>query len=258
MGTATPMAASRERDDGMSLDGGGSEAGNAAAPGASTWQHLLFTWLSPAFPVGAFAYSHGLEMAVERGLVTRRDDVRRWITALTTQGSLRNDLLLLAEAHRATSHGDMSRLAAANALALAMQPSAERYLETTQQGGSFVTAIAAAWSHEGIVSCRSALDGDIAYAIAVGMAAGLHGIPLQPTLDAFAFAFTGNLTSAAIRLGVIGQTDAQIVVAASATSLRAAAQSAATGTLDDIFSATPSADLCSLEHETQYSRLFRS
>ncbi len=242
----------------MSLDGGGSEAFHETVAGVAAWQHLLLTWLSPAFPVGAFAYSHGLEMAVERGLLTGRDGLQLWIAALTTRGSLHNDLLLLAEAHRAVSGDDLRRLAAANALALALQPSAERFLETTQQGGSFLVAIAAAWPHAALGAAREALDGEVAYPVALGLAAALHHIPLPPLLDAFAFAFTSNLTSAAIRLGVIGQTDAQIIIAALASSLHAAALTTAAGTLDDIFSATPSADLCSLEHETQYSRLFRS
>lgn len=256
--TITAMTTrTKTSSDHMGLDGGGTEGFDASA-GAAAWQHLLFAWLSPAFPVGAFAYSHGLEMAAERGLLKGRDDLQGWIAALTTRGSLHNDLLVLAEAHRATSSDETPRLVAANALALALQPSAERFLETTQQGGSFLTAIAAAWPHEKLASARHALDGDVAYPVAFGLVAALHRIPLMPVLDAFAFAFTSNLTSAAIRLGVVGQTDAQIVIAALAPSLRAAAQAAAAGALDDVFSATPSADLCSLEHETQYSRLFRS
>ena len=225
---------------------------------ALPFQHLLFTWLSPAFPVGAFAYSHGLEMAAERGLLASQAALQDWLSALMTQGSLHNDLLLLAHAHRVATISDPASLGEINALALALQPSAERYLETTQQGGSFLIAIAAAWPHPMLDTLRAECSGDVAYPIAVAMAAGAHGIPLTPTLQAYAFAFMTTLTSAAIRLGIVGQTGAQAIIAALAVALHDAAAFAEAGTLDDIGSATFSADLCSLEHETQYSRLFRS
>jgi urease accessory protein len=229
----------------------------SAAPGIAG-ERLLFVWLSPSFPVGAFAYSQGLEMAVERGLVTSRATLQDWMAALIAHGSLRNDLIFLAAAHRAVATRDRDALTSANALACALQPSAERYLEATQQGGSFLSAIAGAWSNEAFVETRASLDGAISYPIAVGMASAAHRISLPATLDAFAFAWAGTLTSAAIRLSVVGQTDAQGVVAALAGSLSTAAQQAHTQTLDDIGGAAFSADLASLEHETQYSRLFRS
>lgn len=239
----------------------GSREGLAKSTNGQPFLSLLFTWLSPAFPVGAFAYSHGLEMGVERGLLKGREGLQSWIAALIAHGSLHNDLLLVAEAHRATVSEDKARLAKVNELALALQPSAERYLETTQQGGSFLLAIEAAWPHQKIaaMNCFSGTVAyPVAYPVALGLAAAAHGISLHPTLEAFSFAFTSNLASAAIRLGIVGQTDAQITTALLAASLQATADAAVNGTLDDIFSATPSADLCSLEHETQYSRLFRS
>ena len=222
------------------------------------FQHLLFTWLSPAFPVGAFAYSHGLEMAAERKLVTSQSQLQNWLSILITQGSLKNDLLLLAHAHRASHAADENGLVDVNALALALQPSAERYLESTQQGGSFLIAVAAAWPIAALIASHKIITQDVAYPVAVGIASAAHAIPLPPTLQAFAFAFVTNLTSAAIRLGIVGQTGAQAIIAALAPALHDAAVRAEQGTLEAIGSATFSADLCSLEHETQYSRLFRS
>ena len=246
----------------MSLDGGvpgcTETAARQAHPAAQAFQHLLFVWLSPSFPTGAFAYSHGLEMARERGLVVDRAGLQDWLHAVITQGSLRNDLIVLAAAYRAAAAHDSGALAAANVLALALQPGAERFLETTQQGGSFLLAIAAAWPHETVARHRADVRGDIAYPVAVAIAAAAHAIPLDATLGAFAFAFVGNLTSAAIRLGIVGQTNAQHVIAALAPALHATSAGALASTLDDVGSATFSADLCSLEHETQYSRLFRS
>ena len=197
-------------------------------------------------------------MAAERRMLPTHASLEAWLVALITQGSLNNDLLLAAHAYRAAAAAEHQSLAAVNALARALQPSAERYLETTQQGGSFLIAIAAAWPHPAIAELQSAITGEVAYPVAVGMSAAAHGIALDATLQAYAFAFTGNLTSAAIRLSIVGQTAAQMIIAALAQLLRAAALIAEHGTLDDIGSATFSADLCSLEHETQYSRLFRS
>lgn len=255
------QAASDATDTGTSGNVGSRE-GLTQSPSSEghrpSFQHLLFTWLSPAFPVGAFAYSHGLEMAAERLMLTTHASLENWLAALITQGSLQNDLLLVAHAYRAAAASEHQSLASVNALARALQPSAERYLETTQQGGSFLIAIAAAWPHPAIAGLQANIVGDVAYPVAVGMSAAVHGIALDATLQAYAFAFTGNLTSAAIRLGIIGQTAAQMIIAALAPLLHKATLIAEHGTLDDIGSATFSADLCSLEHETQYSRLFRS
>jgi urease accessory protein len=240
----------------MGLDGT-TDTTPRARQGASA-ERLLFLWLSPSFPVGAFAYSQGLEMAVEHGLVTSRATLETWLATLIDHGSLRNDLIVLGAAHTATQIQDSIALTAANDLACALQPSMERYLETTQQGGSFLQAIAANWTAPAFTAVRVHLGDIVAYPIALGIAAGAHAIPIAATRDAFAFAWATNQTSAAIRLSVIGQTDAQGVIAALAAPLTAAAIRSATQTLDDIGSATFSADLASLEHETQYSRLFRS
>ncbi len=228
----------------------------ASEPAA--FQHLLFVWLSPAFPVGAYAYSHGLEMAAARGLVASRADLQVWISDLIAQGSLRTDLLLLAAAYRCCRARDERGLLDVNALALALQPSAERYLETTQQGRSFMTAVAAGWPAPGLSDVVAMMNSEVAYAVSVGVAAAAHGVPLSATLGAYGFSFAGNLTSAAIRLGIVGQTDAQAVIAALTPAVIDVAAFAEGGTLDDIGGATFSSDLCSLEHETLYSRLFRS
>lgn len=218
---------------------------------------LLRIWLSPSFPVGAFAYSHGLESAVARGLVTNASELGEWIAALIEQGSLRNDLILLAEAWRVANANDADRLRELNAFAIAFQPSAERYLEATQQGSSFAATISAAWPCDAIESLRKH-ETPIAYPVAVGAAAAGHAIILADALPAYALAFAMNLVSAAIRLSVIGQTDGQRVIARLMPAIDAQAATAETSSLDDLGGAAFSSDLASLEHETLYSRLFRS
>jgi urease accessory protein len=243
----------------MGLDGSATTDARAAAVTTSIApERLLFVWLSPSFPVGAYAYSQGLEMAVERGLVTARGTLEDWLAALIAHGALRNDLILLAAAHQCATARDREGLVATNALACALQPSAERYLEATQQGGSFLTAIAGAWSTAVYEETRDWLESAVSYPVAVGVAAAAHGITIAATTEAFAFAWASNLTSAAIRLSVVGQSDAQAVIASMAGALSEAALRAQMQTLDGIGGAAFSADLASLEHETQYSRLFRS
>ena len=166
--------------------------------------HLpLAIWLSPAFPVGAFAYSHALEWAVESGAVEDAATLSTWIDDLLRCGSGRNDAILLAASHRAAN--DAAALIEINELALALAPSRERHLETSAQGAAFVIAMRAAWP----CAALDALDGETAYPVALGAAAAGHHVPLAATLEHFLLAFTANLVSAAVRLGPIGQTDGQ-------------------------------------------------
>ena len=234
-----------------------SKAGTPAlAPAAA--RALLQIWLSPSFPVGAFAYSHGLETAVERRWITDRTTLQAWIADLVQHGSLRNDLILLAASWRAAKAADAADLADVAALAEALQPSAERWLEATQQGSSFMGQIEAAWPAGETVWSTVVPGRTPTLAVAVGFAAAAHDIALDETLAAHAVAFAGTLTSAAIRLSVIGQTDAQRVTAALLDTLLGVAALAAQSTLDDLGGATWRSDIASMQHETQYTRLFRS
>lgn len=218
---------------------------------------LLRVWLSPSFPVGSFAYSQGLESAVARGFVSDADGLADWLAALIDKGSLRNDLILLAEAWRAAHANDCARLGEFNVTALALQPSAERYLEATQQGVSFVATIASAWPCE-IVETIKRWDRPVAYPVAVGAATAGHAIACDEALSAYALAFVMNLVSAAIRLTAIGQTDGQRVIARLMPALDRQVAATQNLTMDDLGGAAFLGDLVSLEHETLYSRLFRS
>lgn len=218
----------------------------------------LLAWLSPAFPVGAYAYSHALEWAVETGDIRTEADLADWLETLLFQGLGRNDGLLFAQALAAAGAGDGARLAEVNALAVALAPSAELRLETCQQGRSFLDAVCTAWPVPALLAQAGALEGEVAYPVAVGLAAAAHGVPAAPALEAFLLAMMQNLVSAAIRLAPIGQTAGTRVVAALAPKVRALAADIRTLTLDDLGSATFRADLGSFRHETQYTRLFRS
>lgn len=211
----------------------------------------LMTWLSPAFPVGAFAYSHGLERAIHDGLIRDRTSLSEWLEALLERGSAWNDAVLLAEAWRSTVAGtDIVDVAE---LAEAISGSRERHMETRLQGGAFVDAMAA-WSGE------RAMDGDgpVAYPVAVGGAAARHSIALEDTLTAYLHAFASNLVQASVRLVPLGQRDGVATLAALESVALRTARRAAVSTLDDLGSCTIRADIMSMSHETQYSRVFRS
>ena len=214
----------------------------------------LLVWLSPSFPVGAFAYSQGLEWAVEAGCVHDAATLAAWLDDLVGHGSIRADAVLLAAAWRAPATA-----LAISELALALTPSRERRLETATQGVAFLRAVAAAWPAPGLDELTSALgEGEIAYPVAVGAAAAAHELGLGPTLEAFGLAAVGNFVSAAVRLGPIGQTEAQAIIAALCPAVTRLAAHAEGASLDDVGTCAFRADIASMRHETQYSRLFRS
>lgn len=217
-------------------------------------QQLLLAWFSPSFPIGGFAFSHGLEWAHESGTLTTLSDISNWLTDLIEHGSARQDTILLCEAYRAAGAGDGEALASVIELAAALQPSRERQLEATVQGKAFLHVVGAAYP-----ATLPPVDATrITLPIAIGLAGAVHGIALGDLALAFVSSFVANLCSAAVRLGIVGQTDGQRAIAAMQPVVARLAASAGTLTLADLGSAALRSDLFSMQHETQYSRLFRS
>jgi urease accessory protein len=207
-------------------------------------------FLSPAFPVGGFSYSHGLERAAHDGLLHDADTLREWLCDLITFGSGWNDAVLLAEAHRRAQDGDLAELAE---LAEALAGSEERHRESMLQGAAFIAA-ARAWPH----TVFERLPADCAYSVAAGAILGAHGAPLETALAAWLQAFAFNLVQAGIRLGVTGQQGAMATVAALEPVILETARRAESSTLDDLGSAALLSEVAAMKHETQTSRLFRS
>jgi len=215
-------------------------------------------WLSPAYPVGAFSYSGGIEWAVESGDIKDAESLKRRLTVMIADGGGFCDAVFFVQAHSAIATGDDKTLRAAAELAAAFAPSRERHLETTAQGRAFVEATRAAWPCAALDRLAAAWDGAVAYPVAVGVAAAGHGVALEPALGAFLHAVTANLISAGVRLIPLGQTDGQRLLAAFEPVLAATAARALATSLDRIGGAAFRADLASMHHETQYTRLFRS
>ena len=207
---------------------------------------LLSAWLSPAYPVGAFAYSHGLEAVIADGAVHDAESLLGWIATLLSQGAGRSDAMLLAQAWRNPDD------AALEAFALALQPSAERRLESRAPGAAFARVTAAAYPAPGLDGQATPLP------LAVGRAARAHGLPLDAVLAVFVQGFAANLVSVAVRLVPLGQTDGQRVLAALMPLCREVAAEAETAPLDAIGGCVLLSDIASMRHETLETRLFRS
>jgi urease accessory protein len=228
----------------------------SAGEGAALYR--LMTWLSPAFPVGAFSYSSGIEWAVEAGDIADAATLQAWLTAMLSDGSGFCDGVFLAHVHRAASDGDDKTLREVAELASAFVPSRERQLETTTQGKAFIEIASKAWTHDGLEQLIAACDGPIVYPVAVGLVSAAHGVPLSATMHAFFHAVVSNWISAGARLVPLGQTDSQRVLAALEPVVVATGHRALAATLDDLGGATFRADIAGMRHETQYTRLFRS
>jgi len=220
--------------------------------------YRLMTWLSPSFPVGAFSYSSGIEWAVEAGDTNDATSLRHWLTSMLVDGAGICDCLFLAHAYRAAASNDDAKLAEVAELAAAFVPSRERHLETTAQGKAFIEIARAAWHHAALDRSIAACGDNFTYPVAVGLVSAAHHIPLAPTAHAFLHALVANWISAGARLVPLGQTDSQRVLAQLEPAVAATARRALSASLDDLGSATFRADLASLRHETQYTRLFRS
>lgn len=206
----------------------------------------LVQWLSPAYPVGAFAYSHGLEAAVQTGAVRDADDLQDWLGDVLASGSGRNDCILLRVAY---SCADVQALEAVNETGLAFAASAERQLESAMQGAAFGQTTGAIWGGEGPA---------LIYPVAVGAAAARAGIDVTLTAAIYAQAMAGNLVGAAQRLMPLGQTAAQRILAALTPLCERVARDTDGATLDDLHSSAFASDIAAMRHETQQPRIFRT
>lgn len=215
----------------------------------TTDRHVLTLaqWLSPAFPVGAFAYSHGLEVAIADRRIKSADSLRDWLEVVLADGSGRNDCILLRAAHEAAT--DRAALLQVDAMARANAACAERLMETDLQGEAFCKTVTDVWQDD--------LQG-LTSPVAAGAAAGRLGINPQLTAAMYLHAFVGNLVSAAVRAVPLGQTEGQMVLAALTPLCEdIAAQTEGLGS-GDLSSTTFLSDIAAMRHETLQPRIFRT
>ena len=205
----------------------------------------LSQWLSPGYPVGAFAYSHGLESLVETGAVADADSLLDWLNDVLRFGAGLSDARFLIAAYRA----DAQDVGAVDALCRAFAPSKERLQETALQGAAFCEVTAAVWAQQ---------IAGLTYPVAVGRAAALESLPPALTTQMYLQAFVSNLVAATQRLLPIGQTEGQRLIRTLAPLLAEITDQALNGSLDDLSGTAFLADIAAMKHETQYSRIFRT
>jgi urease accessory protein len=221
----------------------------------------LLAWLSPGFPVGAYAYSHGIEYAVDTGRIGTPADLADWLAAIVSEGSAFADAVFLAHAWRAEAAGDDQALALIAERADAFRGGAEAAVESAAQGRAFLDAVQAGWPHPRLEAFRAMLallERPPAYAVAVGVAAAIALIAERTAVIGFLHAVAANLVSAGIRLIPLGQTQGVALLAALEPVIRTTAYRALVTGLDDIGTSTWMVDWTMARHETQYTRLFRS
>lgn len=206
----------------------------------------LTQWLSPAYPVGGFAYSHGLEAAIDRGAVANSQDTEAWISDVLEHGSGWNDALFVVAAFNAQNKDELINV---DVLARAFCATSERLMETELLGQAFGNVTNGVWE----------LDlGQFTYPVSIGRAARLKNLPLLLTTKMFLQAFASNLVACATRFVPLGQTDAQCLIRQLTPLCAQIAERAQTASLDTLSSTAFLADIASMKHETQYSRIFRT
>lgn len=204
----------------------------------------LVQWLSPGFPTGAFACSHGLETVIAQGVVRDSSSLRDWLCGVLECGAGWQDAVLLAQALMPEADHE-----ALDALARALAPSAERLTETLDQGAAFARTVAAITGQP---------QPPRVLPVAVGQAAAPLGLPPETVISLSLQGFAGNLCTIAVRHVPLGQTEGQAVLAALAPQIAALARRAATASLDDLGGCALAADLAAMTHETQIIRIFRT
>ncbi len=206
----------------------------------------LTQWLSPAYPVGGFAYSHGLEAAIDEGAVTSSQDTEAWISDVLEHGSGWNDAVFVVAAYSAQGKDELTNV---DVIARAFCASSERLMETKLLGQAFGTVTGDVWE----------LDlSQFSYPVSIGQAASLQNLPILLTTKMFLQAFASNLVACATRLVPLGQTDAQRLIRNLTPLCERIALSAQEADLDQLSLTAFLSDIASMKHETQYSRIFRT
>ena len=203
----------------------------------------VMQWLSPAFPIGGFAYSHGLEWAINKGYVSNREELQKWISDLLEYGSLKNDAILIKLVLQGSDPKEI------NELAMALCSASERLSETQLQGGAFCKIMREVWSLE--------ID-ELTLPIALALAAKNESIDQNLVVPAYLHSFCSNLISVAMRLIPIGQTDGQKTLRELSPLISDSVRAVAKSDRDDLGSACFLSYVSAMQHEYLQPRVFKT
>ncbi len=206
----------------------------------------LSQWLSPAYPLGSFAYSHGLEAAIAEGWVRDATSLERWLTDVLCDGSGHADAVLLCAAFKAQTLDDLADI---DAVGRAFAASNERLRESLNQGIAFARTTS---------DISRAAVPPLLFPIGFGWASAQRAFPLSLTASLYLHAFISNIVMACLRLMRLGQTSAQTIITNLTSACETVAAEAQTASLEDLYSNTFMSDIAAMRHETQQPRLFQS
>ena len=220
---------------------------------------LRLIWLaSPALPVGGFSSSEGLEAAVDAGLVTGESDAGDWLLDQLHLGLSRSELAVMAKAFRAWERDDRDSVASLNAWVASTRESSELRQQSEQMGRSLALWLANSGRDDPRIAGLAALAPSPTWPIAYALAAHCSGAPLREALLAHAFGWAENMVQAALKAIPLGQNAGQRVLARLLDAIPAAVDHAIGLDAGSRQAFLPMLAILSAQHESQYSRLFRS
>jgi len=221
------------------------ESGEPIVMNTDFSDHKIMAWLSPAYPLGSFSFSHGLEDAISMGIVVGKESLLEWLFQILHFGSGRNDAIFLCSAYR-SSEEELLQLAR---IAESFSGTKERHLETVHQGTAFAKVTS---------NISNKLIPAVPLPLAIGYCAKVENINLERLLPLYLHAFIANLVSAAIRFLPLGQTDGQMVLFGLFGDFEKVAKETRDLNVEHLGNSCFLNDISSMRHETMTTRIFRS
>jgi urease accessory protein len=212
---------------------------------------------SPALPVGAFAYSQGLETAIDKGWVTDENALTDWISGILTNGLALQDLPLFYRLYDAWQAEDSASVVHWNQWVFACRESAELVMEEEQMGKSIMRLLNSLGKTPTTEVCR-ALTSECGFVAAFALAAVRFDVPAKEAAMGLCWSWMENQVTVSCKTIPLGQTKAQQVLMKLMPLLQDAIEQSLYIQDEDIGATLPGFAMASAFHETQYSRLFRS
>lgn len=217
--------------------------------------HLL-QLASPALPVGAYSYSEGLEILVERGVIDKPNQLKAWIDQELRYGAIRLEAAMMVRAYESLQAEDLERLQYWNGWASAAKETSELRSQSWQMGNSLIRLLVELEPE--LQSVAGIVGTPCNYAIAFGIAAAYWQINLMAALEGYLHSWASNLINAGVKLIPLGQTVGQRLLLELSPQLSGASQDILALDDEQLHSCSWGLALSSMAHETQYTRLFRS
>jgi urease accessory protein len=209
-----------------------------------------------ALPVGAYAYSEGLEALIDQGVIRDLSGLADWLTQALDQGAVRLEAALMQRAFLSCAAEDLATLAAWNKWLWATKETSELRLQSSQMGRALASLVGtlSPLAEAPVKACGET----ITHPIAFGIAAWTWQVPLDAARLGFVRAWVANVVATGVKSIPLGQTAGQKLILALDEPVLACCQTVASWSDEDLGTCNWGASLASMAHEVQYSRLYRS